>query len=77
MIIIQELIIFMEDSKTLVCSPKFLCASELISSKFTDNLGTRPRNSSPDLVQWDQRARVRENCDEQVHEIHSHFLNIA
>jgi len=41
MIIMQELIIIVEDSKTLFCFSKFSCARERISSKFVDNLDTR------------------------------------
>jgi len=41
----------MEGSKTLFCSSKFPWARERISStKFIDNLGTRPKKGSPDLT---------------------------
>ena len=33
----------MDERKTLFCSWKFLWEGESISSKFTDNLGTRPQ----------------------------------
>jgi len=39
----------MEESKTLFCSAEFSWASERISSKFMDNLGTGPQKVSPGL----------------------------
>ena len=39
----------MEDSKTLFCPSKFPGARERISSKFVENLDTRPPTSSPAL----------------------------
>jgi hypothetical protein len=41
MIIMQELIIIVEDSKTLFCFSKFPRARERISSKFINDLDTR------------------------------------
>jgi hypothetical protein len=40
----------MEGTKTLFCSSKFPWAQERISSKFTDNLGTRSQKLSPALT---------------------------
>jgi hypothetical protein len=40
----------MEGSKNLFCSSTFLRAREWISSKFTDNLGSRPQKVSPALT---------------------------
>jgi hypothetical protein len=40
MIIVQELIIIVEDFKTLFCSSEFPWAREIIYSKFIENLGT-------------------------------------
>ena len=40
----------MEESKTSFCSLKFPWAREWISSKFVDNLGTRPQKGFPALV---------------------------
>jgi hypothetical protein len=40
----------MEGSKTLFCCSKFSWAREIFSSKFIDNLGSRPQKSSPALV---------------------------
>jgi len=37
----------MDDAKTLFFSSKFPWARKIISSKFIDNLGTRPRKGSP------------------------------
>ena len=39
----------MDRSKTFYCSSKFLWPREIISSKFIDNLGTRPKKGSPAL----------------------------
>jgi hypothetical protein len=39
----EQLIIIIEDSKTLFCSSKFQWAGERISSKFIGNVGTRPQ----------------------------------
>jgi len=40
----------MEGSKTLFCSSKFSWSCGRISSKFTDNLGTRLQKCSPALL---------------------------
>jgi len=45
----NDAVIIMEDSNSLFFSSKFPWSSERISSKFIDNLGTRPRKGSPDL----------------------------
>jgi hypothetical protein len=42
----QKLIIIVEDSKKLFCSAKLPLATERISWKFIDNLGTRPHKVS-------------------------------
>ena len=47
-IIIIIIITIMEDFKTLFCSSKFPCASERISTKFIEDLGTRPQKGLPD-----------------------------
>jgi hypothetical protein len=36
----------MEQSKTLICSSEFLWTRKRISSKFIENLGTRPKKDS-------------------------------
>ena len=41
----------MEGSRTLFCSSKFTRESERITSKFIDNLGTRPQKGSLALPQ--------------------------
>ena len=43
--------IIMKGSKTSFCSSKSAWASERISSKFVDSLGTRLQNVSPALIQ--------------------------
>jgi len=40
----------MEGSKTIFCSSKFPWACERISSKFIDNLRTRPQKRPPALA---------------------------
>jgi len=40
----------MEGPKTLFCFSNFPWARERIPSKFVDNLGPRPQNSSPALA---------------------------
>ena len=50
----------MENSKT--CSSKSPWAREGISSKFIDNLGTRPQNGLPALL-CDRRHFVPRNAD--------------
>jgi hypothetical protein len=46
----QELIVIVENYKTLFCSSRRPWARGKISSKFVDNLGTRLRKVSPALV---------------------------
>ena len=46
----QKLIVFMEESKILLCSSKCLWARERISSKFVDSLETCPQKDSPAQV---------------------------
>jgi hypothetical protein len=49
-IITKELIMIMEDTNTLFCSSKLPGALASISSKFFNNLGTRPQQGSPALA---------------------------
>jgi len=53
----QWLIIITDGSKTLLCSSKSPWASQRISSKLRDNLGTRPQKVSPTLVYPVQKSR--------------------
>jgi hypothetical protein len=46
----MQLLMIVEDSKTLFCSSKFPLAGKRISSKFIDNLGTCHEKSWPTLV---------------------------
>jgi len=53
----RQLIIIMEDSKTLFWSTKFTWGHQTISSKFRGNLGTSPRNGTPAL-DWTNELRM-------------------
>jgi hypothetical protein len=46
----QQLITIMKDPNNLFCSSNFPLARERISLKFVENLGTRLKMGSPDLV---------------------------
>ena len=48
----QQLIIIIEECKTLFCSSKFPWARERISSKFIENLGKGPQRASPLDHSW-------------------------
>ena len=49
----------MVDSNTLFCSSEFCWAPEILSTKFIDNLVTRPRKDSPALSSTDTAISVR------------------
>lgn len=58
----------MEDSRTLLCSSKFSWAPERISSKFIDNLVSRPQKVSP-AVPWIKYRLYRSTTCLQVRHV--------